>query len=97
MPGLGDSFTVNPQTLIYPSGIFPASPPQPDNLGLLLTVADQFGMQVYVGSLQTYEAWSTGKEFSALHKYDPIIAREILARYGSHPSLNSGWQLVFQP
>jgi hypothetical protein len=92
MPSLGDStgFTVNPQTLIYPSGIFPASPPQPDELGMLLTAADQFGMQVYVGSLQTYGPWSDGDEFNALHKYDPIVAREILARYGSHPSLNSG-------
>jgi hypothetical protein len=92
MPSLGDStgFTVNPQTLIYPSGIFPASPPQPDELGILLTVADQFGMQVYVGSLQTFGVWSNGDEFKALHKYDPIIAREILARYGSHSSLNSG-------
>jgi hypothetical protein len=92
MPSLGDStgFTVNPQTLIYPSAIFPASPPQPDDLGMLLTVADQFGMQVYVGSLQTYTAWSNGDEFNALHKYDPVVAREILALYGSHPSLNSG-------
>lgn len=91
-PSLGDStgFTVNPQTLIYPSSIFPVSPPQPDELGMLLTVADQFGMQVYVGSLQTYGVWSNGDEFDALHKYDPIVAREILARYGSHPSLNSG-------
>jgi Domain of unknown function (DUF4434)/F5/8 type C domain/Domain of unknown function (DUF5109) len=92
MPSLRDNtgFTVNPQTLIYPSGIFPASPLQPDELGMLLTAADQFGMQVYIGSLQTYGAWSNGDEFNALHKYDPIIAREILARYGSHPSLNSG-------
>src|ERR1700691_5979639 len=39
MPSLGDTtgFTVNPQTLIYPSSIFPASPPRPDNLGMLLT------------------------------------------------------------
>jgi hypothetical protein len=92
MPSVGDStgFTVNPQTLMYPSDIFPSVPRQPDELGMLLTVADQFGMQVYVGSLQTYEAWANGDEFSALHKYDPMVAREILARYGSHPSLNSG-------
>jgi hypothetical protein len=92
MPSLEDStgFTVNPPTLIYPSGIFPTVPPQPDNLGTLLTAADQFGIQVYVGSLQTYEDWSNGDEFLALHKYDSVIAREILARYGSHPSLNSG-------
>jgi Domain of unknown function (DUF4434)/F5/8 type C domain/Domain of unknown function (DUF5109) len=92
MPSLGDNtgFTVNPQTLIYPSGIFPASPAQPDELGMLLTAADQFGMQVYIGSLQTYGVWSSGDEFKALHKYDPIVAREILARYGSHASLNSG-------
>jgi hypothetical protein len=92
MPSLEDStgFTVNPQTLIYPSGIFPASPPQLDELGMLLTAADQFGMQVYVGSLQTYEVWANGDEFNALHKYDSIVAREILALYGSHPSLNSG-------
>jgi hypothetical protein len=91
MPSLGDNtgFTVNPRTLIYPSVSFPASPPQPDQLGPLLTAADQFGMQVYVGSLQTYGVWSNGVEFNALHKYDPIVAREILARYGSHPSLNS--------
>ena len=57
---------------------------------MLLTAADQFGMQVYVGSLQTYGVWSNGDEFNALHKYDPVVAREILARYGSHPSLNSG-------
>ena len=84
MPSSGDStgFTVNAQTLIYPSGIFPASPPQPDELGMLLTAADQFGMQVYIGSLQTYGVWSNGDEFNALHKYDPIVAREILARYG---------------
>ena len=92
MPSSGDStgFSVNPRTLIYPSAIFPASPPQPDNLGMLLTVADQFGMQVYVGSLQTYTDWSNGDEFNALHKYDPQVAREILVLYGSHPSLNSG-------
>jgi hypothetical protein len=92
MPSLKDSagFTVNPRTLIYPSGLFPASPAQPDELGMLLTAADQFGMQVYIGSLQTYGVWSNGDEFKALHKYDPIVAREILARYGSHPSLNCG-------
>jgi hypothetical protein len=92
MPSPGDKtrFTVNPHTLIYPSAIFPASPPQPDNLGMLLTAADQFGMQVYVGSLQTYEGWSDGDEFDALHKYDPVVAREILGLYGAHPSLNSG-------
>jgi len=92
MPSFGDGtgFTVNPQTLIYPSGIFPASPPQPDELGMLLTAADQLGMQVYVGSLQSYGVWSNGDEFKALHKYDPIVAREILTRYGSHRSLNSG-------
>jgi hypothetical protein len=92
MPSSADStgFTVNPRTLIYPSDTFPSSPPQPDELGLLLTAADQFGMQVFVGSLQTYQAWSNGDEFDALHKYDPIIAREILVRYGSHPSFNSG-------
>ncbi len=86
----GTGFTVNPRTLIYPSGVFPASPPQPDELGMLLTAADQFGMQVYIGSLQAYGVWSSGDEFKALHKYDPIVAREILARYGSHPSLNAG-------
>jgi hypothetical protein len=92
MPSIGDStgFTVNPETLIYPSGIFPASPAQPDKLGMLLTAADHFGMQVYIGSLQTYGNWSDGDEFNALHKCDPIIAREILALYGSHPSLNAG-------
>jgi hypothetical protein len=92
MPSLADStgFTVNPRTLIYPSEIFPASPPQPDELGMLLTAADQFGMQVFIGSLQTREVWSNGDEFEALHKYDSLVAREILARYGAHPSLNSG-------
>jgi Domain of unknown function (DUF4434) len=91
-PSSNDStgFTVNPRTLIYPSFLFPAFPSQPDNLGMLLTAADRFGMQVYVGSLQTYGDWSTGDEFNALHKFDPIVAGEILAQYGSHPSLNSG-------
>jgi len=97
MPSTTDStgFVVNPNTLIYPSSIFPAVPPQPDDLGTLLTVADQFGMQVYVGSLQTYDLWSNGDEFDALHKYDPIVAREIITLYGSHPSLNSGRNWYF--
>jgi hypothetical protein len=92
MPSSGDDtgFTVNPQTLIYPSDIFPALPPRPDELGMVLTVADQLGMQVFIGSLQTYGVWSTGDEFDALHKYDILVAREILARYGAHPSFNSG-------
>jgi hypothetical protein len=83
-------YTVDPATLIYPSKLFPSVPPQPDNLGMLLTAADRFGMQVYIGSLQTQGDWSTGEEFAALHKYDPIVASEILALYGSHPSLNFG-------
>jgi hypothetical protein len=83
-------FTVDPQTLIYPSALFPASPPQPDQLGMLLTAADQYGIEVFIGSLQTYDDWSVGDEFDALHKYDPMVAAEILAMYGSHPSLNSG-------
>lgn len=92
MPSTEDEtgFTVNPQTLIYPSGIFPALPPRPDELGMLLTAADQFGMQVFIGSLQTYGVWSNGDEFDALHKFDILLAREILARYGAHPSFNSG-------
>jgi len=92
MPSSEDStgFTVDPKTLIYPSSIFRASPPQPDELEMLLTAADQFGMQVYVGSLQTYGVWANGDEFNALHKYDPLVAGEILARYGWHASLNSG-------
>jgi hypothetical protein len=92
MPSSEDAtgFTVNPQTLIYPSNIFPASPPRPDDLGMLLTAADQFGMQVFIGSLQTYGVWSDGDEFEALHKYDVLVAREILARYGAHPSFNPG-------
>ena len=92
MPSSEDDtgFTVDPQTLIYPSDIFPASPPRADELGMLLTVADQFGIQVFIGSLQTYGVWSNGDEFDSLHKYDILLAREILARYGAHPSLNSG-------
>ena len=92
MPSSEDEtgFTVNPQTLIYPSDIFPALPPRPDELAMLLTAADQCGMQVFIGSLQTYEVWSKGDEFDALHKYDVLLAREILARYGAHPSFNSG-------
>lgn len=92
MPSSEDAtgFTVNPQTLVYPSDIFPASPPRPDQLGMLLTAADEFGMQVFVGSLQTYGVWSNGDEFEALHKYDLVLAREILARYGAHPSFNPG-------
>ncbi len=92
MPSSEDDtgFTVNPQTLLYPSDIFPALPSRPDELGMLLTAADQFGMQVFIGSLQTYGVWSNGDEFDALHKYDILLAREILARYGAHPSFNSG-------
>ena len=92
MPSSGDGtgFTVNPKTLIYPSDIFPALPSRPDELGMLLTAADQLGMQVFIGSLQTYGDWSNGDEFEALHKYDILVAQEILARYGAHPSFNSG-------
>ena len=73
MPSSHDStgFTVNPASLIYPSDLFPASPPQPDKLGMLLSAADQFGMQVFIGSLQTYADWSNGEEFNALHKSIP--------------------------
>lgn len=95
MPSATDStgYTVDPKSLIYPSFQFPALPPVADNLDMLLSAADQlFGMQVYIGSLQTYGDWSTGAEFAALHKYDPIVAREIIALYGSHPSLRDrGW------
>jgi hypothetical protein len=99
LPGCGDlmpsasdptGYTVNPQTLIYPSKLFPANPPVLDNLGMLLNAADEYGMTVYIGSLQTYGDWGTGAEFSALHKYDPLVAEEIMSLYGSHPSLGKG-------
>ena len=83
-------YTVNPTTLCYPSKLFNATS-QPDNLGMILTLADQYGMKVFVGSLYTYEAdWTTGLDFSALQKFNPEVAQEIMQMYGKHASLGTG-------
>lgn len=77
--------------LIYPSGWVAASErPVTDRLELILTLADQRRMSVYVGSLQTESDWSTGREFTALREYNRRVAAEVVKVYGHHSSLR-GW------
>lgn len=47
-------------------------------------------MNVFLGSLQTATDWTDGTEFKALQAYNPLVAAEILKRYGFHTSLR-GW------
>ncbi len=56
----------------------------------ILSLADEAGMQVYLGSLQLSVPWESGLHTDALRKYNRQVASDILARFGDHPSL-TGW------
>jgi len=77
--------------LLYPSKWAPAPDARADDrLETILSLADERGMKVYIGSLQTESDWTTGLEFAALREYNKRIASEILERYRTHPSF-VGW------
>jgi hypothetical protein len=76
--------------LLFPSKWAPRSASAEDRLEMILSLADERAMQVYVGSLQTESDWTTGREFTALRAYNRRLAKEIVERYGAHPSL-VGW------
>jgi hypothetical protein len=84
-------YSLAPDGLRYPSNLVPVSKrPKADVLEMMLSLADQQGMQVYLGSLQTAAEWSGGTEFLALRAYNKRVAAEIVQRYGRHRSL-AGW------
>ncbi len=84
-------YSLAPDGLLYPSSFVEASErPTTDLLEMILSLADQRGMKVYVGSLQTATDWSDGTEFNALRKHNKDVAAEIVQRYGWHTSL-VGW------
>jgi len=85
------SFSLAPDGLLYPSAFVPAAErPTRDLLQTILSLADQNGMNVYLGSLQTATDWTDGTEFAALRTYNQRVALEIIQRYGHHQSLR-GW------
>ena len=84
-------YSISADGLLYPSRWAPdANARVDDRLETVLSLADQRGMKVYIGSLETESDWTTGLEFAALREYNKRIAAEILERYGMHPSL-VGW------
>jgi hypothetical protein len=84
-------YSLAPDGLLYPSDWMDASErPTRDLLETILSLADQNGMTVYLGSLQSATDWTDGTEFAALRAYNRRVALEILQRYGPHPSLR-GW------
>ncbi len=84
-------YSLSADGLLYPSMWAPAPNARTgDRLDMILSLADQRRMKVYIGSLQTESDWTSGKEFAALREYNKRIATEILERYGTHPSL-AGW------
>jgi hypothetical protein len=86
-----NGYSLSGNGLLYPSAyVTPAEQPVEDRLETILTLADQRGAKVYLGSLQTFEAWFNGTEFAALRDWNRKVAQEVLTRYGSHPSLE-GW------
>lgn len=92
-PDSSDStgYSLSSEGLLYPSALVNAADrPTTDRLGMILSLADARGMKVYLGSLGTYSDWTTGVEFNALRKYNLLVAQEVLANYGNHPSL-AGW------
>jgi uncharacterized protein DUF4434 len=85
------AYSLAPDGLLYPSDWVDASErPTRDLLETILALADENGMAVYLGSLQTATDWTDGTEFAALRTYNQRVAREIVQRYGQHPSLR-GW------
>lgn len=86
-----NGYNLSGEGLLYPSQLVPAAiRPSVDRLEMILQLADQRGMKVYLGSLQTAGDWTTGMEFAALRDYNKRVAQEIVAAYGQHPSLE-GW------
>jgi hypothetical protein len=84
-------FGLAPEGLLYPSRyLCTAQPIKEDKLEMILSLADERGMNVFLGSLQTETDWTDGTEFTALRAYNRRIAAEILERYGGHRSLR-GW------
>lgn len=84
-------YSLAPDGLRYPSNLVPVSErPKTDVLEMMLSLADQQGMHVYLGSLQTAAEWFGGTEFGALRAYNKRVAAEIVERYGRHRSL-AGW------
>jgi hypothetical protein len=84
-------YSLAPDGLLYPSNYLPAPlRPADDLLEQVLSLADQQGMKVYLGSLQTETDWSDGTEFAALRSYNQRVAAEVVERYGHHASL-AGW------
>lgn len=84
-------YSLAPEGLRYPSNLVPACErPETDILEMMLSLADQQGMHVYLGSLETAVDWSGGAEFVALRAYNKRVAAEIVERYGHHRSL-AGW------
>lgn len=84
-------YSLAPDGLLYPSDFVDAAErPTRDLLETILSLADQNGMKVYLGSLKTATDWTDGTEFTALRTYNQRVALEVLARYSQHPSLR-GW------
>ena len=60
-------YSLAPDGLLYPSDWMDASErPTRDLLETILSLADQNGMNVYLGSLQTATDWTDGTEFGGL-------------------------------
>ncbi len=84
-------YSLAPDGLLYPSALVRAGErPSRDLLELILSLADQSGMKVYLGSLQTAADWTGGTEFTTLRAYNRRVATEVIQRYGRHSSLR-GW------
>src|SRR5579884_992697 len=84
-------FSLSSEGLLYPSTLIDsADRPATDLLEMVLRLADSHNINVYIGSLGTYTDWSDGTEFTALRKYNKLVAQEILSTYGHHSSLK-GW------
>ena len=65
--GNAAAYTLSGVGLLYPSELIPISErPVTDRLEMMLSLADQRGMKVYLGSLQTHQDWSRGLKFSAI-------------------------------
>lgn len=82
-----NGYNLSGEGLLYPSLLVPVEiRPTTNRLETILQLADQQGIKVYLGSLQTAGDWTTGMEFAALRDYNKRVAQEIVAAYGHHPS-----------
>ena len=70
--------------------IYGSAQGEPDRLETILSLADERGMRVYLGSLQLVGVWESGLHSAALREYNRKVAEEVLRLYGHHPSL-AGW------